>query len=470
MAFNSLTFVLFFLAVMGLYYATSNWGTRKGILLISSYLFYASWNPIFIILLWLSTVVDWIAAKKISCSEKVSKRLWLLLSLSTNLGILAYFKYGHFILDNFVLFVQQFGILYAPPSMSIVLPMGISFYTFQTLSYTIDIYRGKTAPAESFLDYALYVSFFPQLVAGPIVRATYFIPQCKTPKATTANQFGWGCIMITIGLFQKNLMADKLFAPVADQVFAAATPASFMAAWVGTFAFAGQIFCDFSGYSNCAIGAALCLGFAIPDNFRFPYAAIGFSDFWKRWHISLSSWLRDYLYIPLGGSRHGSFARGRNLIFTMLLGGLWHGASWTFVAWGALHGFFLILEILLVNTFGYQRIWRSAIVQGFLGLVTFIAVCFAWVFFRATDFPSAFSLLSAMLFPSTTSGPLSSKGVAALIGILALVAVHWHFRNTNLEEFAQKIPQWAISMGVGVMLFLIFTIHGSNRGFIYFQF
>jgi alginate O-acetyltransferase complex protein AlgI len=470
MTFNSLTFAIFFLCVIFSYYTFNNWVVRKHILLLSSYIFYAAWNPIFILLLWISTLVDWFAAKRISSSENVRKKFWLLLSLSTNLGILAYFKYGHFILSNFVNFFEKLGIHYAPPSISFVLPMGISFYTFQTLSYTIDIYRGKLAPAESFLDYALYVTFFPQLVAGPIVRATHFIPQCKTPKKFVKDRFGWGCIMLTIGLFQKNIVADELFAHMADQAFSDVATSNFLNAWVGTLAFAGQIFCDFSGYSNCAIGAALCLGFALPDNFRFPYAAIGFSDFWRRWHISLSSWLRDYLYIPMGGNRNGIFAQGRNLIFTMLLGGLWHGASWTFVAWGGIHGLLLVTEVGLIKKFGHHQIWHNAVGRRFLQLSTFFLVCITWVFFRATDFSSAFSMIFLMFSPNTMSGFPTLREFSVVVGMLFLVAIHWHLRDLNLKVWAEKMPKWGMSIAIALMLFSVFTIHGTNRGFIYFQF
>ncbi|MHC4180894.1 MAG: MBOAT family O-acyltransferase, partial [Planctomycetota bacterium] len=223
--------------------------------------------------------------------------MWVLLSLITNLGLLGFFKYGGFLLENFVVLLNTAGIQYEPALPDIVLPVGISFYTFQTLSYTLDVYRGKTRPWMSFLDFALFVTFFPQLVAGPIIRSGDFLPQCIEPRRATGRQLSWGLTLLVLGLFEKIVVADGLLAPISDKVYAQAGEAGFLDAWCGTLAFSGQIFCDFAGYSTCAIGIALCLGFAIQDNFRFPYAAGGFSDFWRRWHVSLSSWLRDYLYI-----------------------------------------------------------------------------------------------------------------------------------------------------------------------------
>ena len=294
MLFNSYTFVLFFGVVLCLHNLRLPWRAKKFNLLLASYLFYAAWNPPFVVLLWISTLVDWFVAKRMHrAASPVVRRALLMVSLAVNLGLLGFFKYSGFLIENFRAVLQLVSIEFVPPRMDIILPVGISFYTFQTLSYTLDIYFGKTRPWHSFLDYALYVTFFPQLVAGPIVRAVHFLPQCPEPRRATRDELGWGLTLMLIGLFQKVVVADGLLAPVAEAVYdtkVVATPAS---AWLGTLAFAGQIFCDFAGYSTCAIGAALCLGFRLPRNFHYPYAAIGFSDFWRRWHISLSSWLRD---------------------------------------------------------------------------------------------------------------------------------------------------------------------------------
>ncbi len=359
MVFNSLTFLIFILIVLILHHLPLRWTTKKFNLLIASYLFYAAWNPPFVILLWISTIVDWFAAKRLGRTENIAARRGLLLvSLGVNLGLLGFFKYANFVLDNFILFMDTLGVAYRPPPLDIVLPVGISFYTFQTLSYTIEVYRGKAQPWNSFLDFALFVTFFPQLVAGPIVRAVQFLPQCIGPRKATANQLGWGLSLLTVGLFEKVILADTLMGPVADKVYSAADKAGFIDAWVGTLAFSAQIFFDFAGYSTCAIGVALCLGFVLPYNFRFPYAAIGLSDFWRRWHISLSSWLRDYLYIPLGGNRCGVTRTQVSLMLTMLLGGLWHGASWRFLVWGGLHGLYLIVERIIRRHWG-QSPWAG---------------------------------------------------------------------------------------------------------------
>ncbi len=339
MEFNSHVFGVFFAVVLAVYNLPClGWRGQKRWLLVTSYLFYAAWDPLFILLVWLSTVVDWGAAKLIIAAPSQRRRRALLIaSVIVNLGVLAYFKYGGFLLDNLVAALHALGVDYHPAPASIVLPIGISFYTFHTLSYTLDVYLGRTQPWDDFLDFAVYVTFFPALVAGPILRASQFLPQCALPRRTTRPTLAWGLALMVVGLFQKTALADTVFAPIADEVFATSGRVAAADAWTGTLAFAGQIACDFAGYSTCAIGAALCLGVALPDNFRFPYAAIGFSDFWTRWHISLSTWLRDYLYIPLGGNRRGPTRTYVNLMLTMLIGGCgtaprgrsWRGAACT---------------------------------------------------------------------------------------------------------------------------------------------
>ncbi|MGB5813010.1 MAG: MBOAT family O-acyltransferase, partial [Polyangiales bacterium] len=300
MIFNSYTFVVFLAVTIAVRYSGRSWRTKKTFLLLASYVFYAAWNPPFVLLLWISTVADWFIARKLfESTHERRRKAMLLTSLAINLGLLAYFKYGDFALQSFSEMVAWFGGEYKPAPLDVILPVGISFYTFQTLSYTIDVYRREMDPWDDFGDFALYVTFFPQLVAGPIVRAADFLPQCREPHPMRRDEMGWGLTMLALGLFEKVVLADHIFAPVADALYAAKPSVpGFYDAWVGTLAFAGQIFCDFAGYSLCAIGVAMCLGFSIADNFRFPYAAVGFSDFWRRWHISLSTWLRDYLYIP----------------------------------------------------------------------------------------------------------------------------------------------------------------------------
>src|SRR5690349_6607899 len=386
MVFNSLTFIVFFACVLGLHSLPLPWTTKKINLLIASYLFYAAWNPPFVILLWVSTVIDWYAAQGlVKARREAARHAWMLLSVVANLGMLGYFKYGQFLLDNFSALMSALGVAYQPAHYDIVLPVGISFYTFATMAYTLDVYLRRAEPATSFLDYALFVTFFPHLVAGPIMRPTELVPQFAAPRRASPNQLRFGLALMTLGLFQKIVLADRFLARPAEMVYDGAKIPGALDSWIATLAFSGQIFCDFAGYSTTAIGAAMCLGFAMPDNFRFPYAAIGFSDFWRRWHITLSSWLRDYLYIPLGGNRHGEARTYFALLATMLLGGLWHGASWTFVAWGGLHGIYLAAERRLRAHFAGYRPGPIALLA--LGLLTWTLVNITWVFFRAKGFP-----------------------------------------------------------------------------------
>ena len=329
MQFDSFTFVVFFAIALAIYNTLRGWNARKWFLLVASYVFYSAWNPYFLALLIASTTLDWWIAQRIDHADVSSARkTWISITLVVNLGVLALFKYNQFALDNLAAALALLGVQYVPPRFDIVLPIGISFYTFHSLSYCIDIYRRKFAPTRSWRDYALYVAFFPQLVAGPITRFTQMRPQIESPRGTTRDGLSLACALLILGLFEKSVLADSIFAPVADAFFNGVDKNGIAASWSGVLAFAGQIFCDFAGYSTCAIGTALAFGFELPTNFRFPYAAVGFSDFWRRWHISLSTWLRDYLYISLGGNRRGEFRTYVNLMSTMLIGGLWHGAAW----------------------------------------------------------------------------------------------------------------------------------------------
>jgi alginate O-acetyltransferase complex protein AlgI len=473
MLFNSYTFLVFFLIVLVIYYLTRSWNVRKGILLVASYVFYAAWNPPFVTLLWFSTVVDWLAAKGIHASfSQPRRRLLVAVSLAANLGLLGYFKYGGFLLDNFLQVAHALGLHISLASPNIILPVGISFYTFQTLSYTLDVYRRKIAPPESFLDYALYVTFFPQLVAGPIVRAGDFLPQCAEPKAFSSRNLGWGLSLMLLGLFEKVAIADGVLAPIVEAVFDVAEKPDFLSAWCGTFAFAGQIFLDFAGYSLVAIGAALCLGFSIQDNFRFPYAAVGFSDFWGRWHVSLSSWLRDYLYIPLGGSRKGPFRTFASLMITMLLGGLWHGASWTFVVWGGLHGLYLVVQRGITRIIPW-RLRAGSIAQLPLALLTFLIVSATWVFFRAHSFGQAFGI-TATLFgagPGKVARLLGPESIVPSLGVtFILFSVHWLMREASIASVVGRIPWWCRSLALAALVFGILGLSGADRAFIYFQF
>lgn len=471
MLFNSLSFVVFLVIVLAFYYSKLfSWTSKKRMLLFMSYVFYGLWNPPLVILLWISTVIDWITGKKLATEENQRIRnLWLLLSMFVNLGFLAFFKYGNFLLENFTALVNSIDIYYHPQKMDIILPMGISFYTFQTMSYTIDMYNRKTERARTFLDFALYVTFFPQLVAGPIVRAGDLITQFYEEKKATINQFIWGVFLLTIGLFEKVVLADTLLSKTSDTVFDSTKLLNSWDAWTGTLAFSGQIFFDFAGYSTCAIGISLMLGIGLIDNFRYPYAAIGFSDFWKRWHISLSSWLKDYLYIPLGGNRHGITRMYAALIITMLLGGLWHGAAWTFVVWGMLHGLFLVIERMLKNVIHIKiGHWNGIL----LALGTYTLVNFTWVFFRAREFSTAKNMLSSMLFMNPNGEKiLQSFDIIKIFTVITLTFIcHYLMRNTSLKEVSLKSSPWVLGVVWAFMFLLIAIAQGSGEQFIYFQF
>jgi alginate O-acetyltransferase complex protein AlgI len=471
MVFNSLTFAVFFACVLAIHNLPLNWTTKKINLLIASYLFYAAWNPPFVILLWISTVVDWWAAKALVHAERRAvRRAWMLLSVVANLGLLGFFKYGQFLLENFTAFVNALGVAYQPPHYAIVLPVGISFYTFATMSYTLDVYLRRALPARNFLDYALFVTFFPHLVAGPIMRPTELVPQFEQPRRASAEPLCFGLALMTIGLFQKVVLADGFLAPIAERVYDADVLPGALDAWAATLAFGGQIFCDFAGYSTTAIGAAMCLGFAMPDNFRFPYAAIGFSDFWRRWHITLSSWLRDYLYIPLGGNRYGTARTYFNLFATMLLGGLWHGASWTFVAWGGLHGSYLAAERWLRERFAGYQPGPMALIA--LGLLTYLLVQLTWVFFRAKTFAKAWVILRGMFGLNAAEKPLlpgiELLMVAAITG--SLVSAHWLMRTRTLESVLARAPSPLLAGAWMLLAFAIVIEQGAGNAFIYFQF
>lgn len=471
MPFNTYTFIIFFILVLIIHYSLSNWKYQKVNLLCASYLFYSAWNPVFVLLLFFSTFCDWHFAKNIyKTNDRKSKKIYLLLSILVNLGLLGYFKYGGFILTNSIFLVNALGLTFTPLPADIILPVGISFYTFQTLSYALDVYKGKIKPSTSFLDYALYVSFFPQLVAGPIVRASEFIPQCIHPKKASSDQLGWGVSLLVIGLFMKLIMADAIFSPVVDSVYASPVDYGFFETWIAIFSFSSQIFCDFAGYSTCALGIALCFGFILPDNFNAPYASFGFKEFWQRWHITLSSWLRDYLYISLGGSRRSQIRTYVNLILTMLIGGLWHGASWMFVVWGGLHGFYLVIERKITDNYK-NKIELSLITKSALILFTYLIVSITWVFFRADDLNNARSIFENISSPHGT-GALTLGGFElAASASLMLIVWHMYRRHYSINYFFTLIKPTGrfLILFVQLLIILLFA-SGDDRAFIYFQF
>src|SRR5215831_4928494 len=461
MVFNSLTFVVFFACVLALHSLPLSWTTRKVNLLIASYLFYSAWNPPFVILLWISTVVDWYAAQGlVKARRERTRHAWMLLSVIANLGML----------DNFITLASAVGIAFHPAHYDIVLPVGISFYTFATMSYTLDVYLRRAAPAQNLLDYALFVTFFPHLVAGPIMRPTELVPQFAEPRRASGQQLRFGLALMTLGLFNKIVLADSFLSGVAERIYDSDRIPGMLDAWASTLAFSGQIFCDFAGYSTTAIGAALCLGFAMPDNFRFPYAAVGFTDFWRRWHITLSSWLRDYLYIPLGGNRHGARRTYAALLGTMLLGGLWHGANWTFVAWGGLHGLYLALERALRARFAHVR--PGPVVFVLLGLLTYTLVNVTWVFFRAKTFGKAWSVLRGMAGQNAGAKPILATftlvSVATIVG--GIVLTHWLMRGRTLESVIARAPAAVVCVVWALLAFAIVIAQGEGSAFIYFQF
>lgn len=472
MVFNSLTFVAFFVVVLAVHsLAPLRWTGKKIFLLLASYVFYSAWNPPFVILLWISTVVDWYAAQALVKAERQgARRAWMLLSVFVNLGMLAYFKYGEFAVKNFGALMGAIGVDYQPAAVDIVLPVGISFYTFATLSYTLDVYLKRSQPATNFLDYALFVTFFPHLVAGPIMRPTELVPQFAEPRRASAEQLRFGLALVTLGLFEKVVLADGFLGKASDRVFNGNAAVGALDAWTGTLAFSGQIFCDFAGYSTTAIGVALCLGFAMPDNFRFPYGAVGFSDFWRRWHITLSSWLRDYVYIPLGGNRHGEVRTYLSLMGTMLLGGLWHGANWTFVVWGALHGFYLAAERWLKKVYAGYR--AGALSLFVFGVVTYALVNIAWVFFRANTFGRAWTLLKGMFGAGGEAKAMVRTGllVPTLVIVAGVVLAHALMRRHTLESVIARTPAALIAIVWSLMAFAIVITQGGGGAFIYFQF
>src|SRR5499427_1245874 len=472
MLFNSLTFVVFYVVVVTSYWSIRSWQARKNLLVVASYIFYGAWNPPFAALLFGTTAMDFWLGRQMAKAREHSRRRWLVASLCMNLSMLGFFKYGNFLLQNFQWLLARIGIVYQPPHLDILLPVGISFYTFHSLSYTLDIYRGVLQPTKSLRDFVLAVSFFPQLVAGPIVRAGDFLPQLVTPPRLKTGQFLWGLALMIVGLFEKIVLADTLLSGSADRVFGYPGPLVALDSWAGVLAFAGQIFFDFAGYSLCAIGAALTLGFHLKDNFRFPYAAIGFSDFWRRWHISLSTFLRDYLYIPLGGNQVRPFRAALNLVIVMFLGGLWHGAAWTFVVWGLLHGSYLVIERIFRVSFENKPWASTLLVRVVAGFATYVAVCVAWVFFRAPDFANASRMLGGMFGQHSHGDAILTTRELLQIGSVTagLIAMHWAMRDNTFETAVMRLPPWTIAAIGSAMICAIILTQGSSNAFIYFQF
>lgn len=461
MLFNQFEFIVFLAALLlGLRLCKGTSG-KKLLLLAFSYYFYAYWDWRFLSLLLLSTIVDYLVGLGLEKGKKSSVRKGLItVSLTVNLGLLGFFKYFNFFIESFSRLIEPLG--FHPATLNIILPVGISFYTFQTLSYSIDVYRGRLKPCRNFVDLALFVSFFPQLVAGPIVRASDFLPQLESLVGPSRVRFMSGGRQFLIGLFKKVFIADHLAAFV-DGVFAAPTVFDGLTLLLAVFAFSLQIYFDFSGYSDMAIGTARVLGFDLKRNFNFPYLSASPRDFWRRWHISLSTWLRDYLYIPLGGNRRGRIRTDVNLMLTMLLGGLWHGAGWTYILWGAWHGMALVIQ---------NHTLKRTRLNG-LGLVvsrtaTLLIVIVGWLLFRAENLPQAATILYRVISGATgvtwySPFVLGAALTAALVHVLK--SVGW------FGPFRLRLAVWYTPAVLFCLLWLSIAFYPQEfQPFVYFQF
>ncbi|MEO1592670.1 MAG: MBOAT family O-acyltransferase, partial [Cyanobacteria bacterium J06632_22] len=396
-----------------------------------------------------------------------ARRHWLMISLCTNLGVLGVFKYFNFFADSATHFLGWLGLPANGVTLSLVLPVGISFYTFQTLSYTLDVYFGKLEPERSLLNLACFIAFFPQLVAGPIVRAIDFLPQLQTPRRFRQVDVRACLILFLVGFFKKACVSDNL-APLVDTYFSAPQDYTALSAWIGVLSYAIQIYCDFSGYSDMAIAVAGLLGYELCLNFDAPYFASSITAFWRRWHISLSTWLKDYLYIPLGGNRGGGLLTYRNLLLTMLLGGLWHGAAWTFVFWGGLHGAALVVHREWARRISpYRLLSQTAGVWGIA--LTFYWVCFTWIFFRADSFTTALTVVQGFVL---LQSPGTQQLPVALLGAFGILAVlHWGFANPQWKQQLLRLPGQLFATGYGFATAALLTLMPTGYvPFIYFQF
>jgi D-alanyl-lipoteichoic acid acyltransferase DltB (MBOAT superfamily) len=471
MLFNSVDFLLFFPIVLLLYFITPH-KYRWFLLLVASYYFYMCWKAEYIILIIISTIIDYTAAINIYiAATKAEKKGWLILSLLSNLGILISFKYLNFFNQNVQAVLDQFNIFYNIPVFDLLLPVGISFYTFQTMSYSIDVYKGDIEPEKHFGKFSLFVSFFPQLVAGPIERSSRLIPQFYEKFEFEHVRLRKGMILMFWGFFKKVVIADNV-ATYVDMVFNNVETADGLTSLLGSFFFTFQIYCDFSGYTDIAIGLAYILGFRLMDNFRRPYFSKSISEFWGRWHISLSSWFKDYVYIPLGGNRVGKSKHYFNLLLTFLVSGLWHGANWTFIVWGLIHGIILILESIFINVKGKRYTVFSMWLRW---AITFSIVWIAWIFFRANSVSDALAVISNIFNPSKWSSVslgIYVSDVYKYLGLITLlIFVELFDRKKRIVDRLSDsfgIVRWIFY--VSLLLLILYFGAFNHNAFIYFQF
>jgi alginate O-acetyltransferase complex protein AlgI len=465
MLFHSQQFLLFFPVVFAVYWLLPAQQLRKWLLLVASCVFYMSWNVWFVLLIAFTSSVDFFAARLLVRFDSPRlRRSILLTSVGINLAILVYFKYANFFIDNLCTFLHSIGFQSHRTVLQVILPLGISFYTFETISYVVDVYKGTTKPCRSLLDYATFIMFFPHLIAGPIVRARDFLPQLLRNKRWSWTNTTVGAQLFILGLFKKVVIADHL-STAADPIFQNAAIYSSETVWLAVFAYTAQIFCDFSGYTDMAIGLARMFGYKLKPNFNLPYLSRDLADFWRRWHISLSSWMRDYVYIPLGGNRSGEMRNYGNLFATMVICGFWHGAAWQFVAWGGYHGALLVLNHRLRNMPHYAAFSKIAGVP-----TTFLLVSLGWVLFRAPSIPVAWQIYSHMFHP-TAGSSLASYAVICSVACLILFGCG-HFLAPLVKGRRLFLVRPAlVALGMSLMLMGILLFRPDQRTqFIYFQF
>lgn len=482
MLFNSIHFAIFLPIVFVLYWFVfgRNYKWQNNFLLISSYYFYACWEWRFLFLLVFSTLLDYFSGLKMSnASNQSSKKIWFWLSIIINLGFLGVFKYYNFFIESFASLLNNYGLEVNPWTLNIILPVGISFYTFHGLSYVIDIYNDKIKAEKNFIDYAVFVSFFPLLVAGPIERATHLLPQIQRERNFNYTKAVDGVRQILWGLFKKIVIADQC-AFYANQIFNNSADLNGSTLFIGAIFFSFQIYCDFSGYSDIALGTARLFGIELLRNFAFPYFSRDIAEFWRRWHISLSSWFRDYVYIPLGGNGGGTWGSLRNIFIIFILSGFWHGANWTFIFWGFLNALYFIPLLLLgknrnnLDIVAKDKVWPTAKELTSI-LTTFTITVFAWIFFRAENMHHALSYISNIFSFSFFDIPLYENRfysilVIVLIGFMIVLEWKARMKLHALEDLEMRLSQYSRRGLYYFLIFLIFVCRGSEQEFIYFQF